>query len=383
MTLERIDIDSGKPVGHAYHVNGQIIIRPLQGFEHLFSTTVLPQEPSPSPSHSPPQGEIDADPGDADPKPEPDQAASTREAAPASVLRKRSSSQSDLQDPEQEPPKKRRTYERRKTDRAVYTLHIGDEESTKHFYRTRLREIGLKALRQIVTEWVKIIEPNRLRLYGPYHKKSPAKSDPARSPPWWSKDVPYEEPAHLQVKCLEVLGADLLVYNSTRDLQDSVGPAQESWTSRLENAAMYFVSSIPVQEYSMSIDLKYNAEVKERTLNEVLPEIFMVVAEHEGWVAERADGLRKTDAKGPAFTWGPLAKPPAYGKMKSRKEDPEFQRKRDQLTGRKRLKPLYKDDDDPPKVGNIRKSSVPAPETGNDIDTTTGQPMAISNILNG
>jgi hypothetical protein len=180
---------------------------------------------------------------------------------------------------------------------------------------------------------------------------------------------------------LEVLGADMLVYNSTRDLQDSVGIAQESWTNRLENAAMYFVSSIPVQEYSMSIDLKYNAEVKDRTLHEVLPEIFMIVSEHEGWAAEHADGLRKADTKGAAFTWGPLAKPPAYGKMKSRKEDPEFQRKRDQLTGRKRLKPLYKDDDDPPKPGAIRKSSITAPSPG--TDPATGQSMAIRNILNG
>jgi hypothetical protein len=172
----------------------------------------------------------------------------------------------------------------------------------------------------------------------------------------------------------------MLIYNSTRDLHDSVGIAQESWTNRLENAAMYFVSSIPVQEYSMSIDLKYNAEVKDRTLHEVLPEIFMIVSEHEGWAAEHADGLRKVDAKGPAFTWGPLAKPPAYGKMKSRKEDPEFQRKRDQLTGRKRLKPLYKDEGGSPKSGAIRKSSITAPSPG--TDPASGQSMAIRNILN-
>jgi hypothetical protein len=180
----------------------------------------------------------------------------------------------------------------------------------------------------------------------------------------------------------------MLVFNSTRDLSESVGIAQESWTNRLENAAMYFVSSIPVQEYSMSIDLKYN--------------------EHEGWAAEQSDGLRKADATGPAFTWGPLAKPPAYGKMKSRKEDPEFQRKRDQLTGRKRLKPLYRDGDEPPKPGAIRKSSITAPSSSIEspvgpyleplvptqskdatvpaqIPTDTsasGQSMAIRNILN-
>jgi hypothetical protein len=184
---------------------------------------------------------------------------------------------------------------------------------------------------------------------------------------------------------LEVLGADLLVFNSTRDLQSNAGMPQESWTTRLENAAMYFVSSIPVQEYSMSIDLKYNAEVKDRTLNEVLPEIFMIVTEHEGWVAEQADGLRKADTKGPAFTWGPLAKPPAYGKMKSRKEDPEFQRKRDQLTGKKRLRPLYKDEDDtpkedlPPKDPPPRKDSKTTPIIS---EPAAIQSMAIRNILN-
>ena len=197
MTLERID--SANPVGHAFYVDGRVVIKPLSGFEHLFSTTVLPQEPSPSPSHSPPEGELETEP---QVKTEGEQHTSLARVTPApSGSRKRSPSLSSLHDQELDQPKKRRTYERRKTDKAVYTLHIGDEESTKHFYRTRLREIGLKALRQIVTEWVKIIEPNRLRLYGPYHKKSPSKSDPARSPPWWSKDVPYEEPAHLQVKC--------------------------------------------------------------------------------------------------------------------------------------------------------------------------------------
>jgi hypothetical protein len=143
---------------------------------------------------------------------------------------------------------------------------------------------------------------------------------------------------------------------------------------------MYFVSSIPVQEYSMSIDPKYNAEVKHRTLNEVLPEIFNIVTEHEGWVAEQADGLRKADTKGPAFTWGPLAKPPAYGKMKSRKEDPEFQRKRDQLTGKKRLKPLYKDEDDIPKGDPPRKDSKTTELNG--TEPATAPSMAIRNILN-
>jgi hypothetical protein len=192
MTLERID--SGKPVGHAFFLNGQVVIKPLSGFEHLFSTTVLPQEPSPSPSNSPPEADIE-------PETEAEQAVFIQETPAPSESRKRSPSQSPSQEQNLGQFRKRRKYERKKPEKTVFTLHIGEEETTKHFYRTRLREIGLKALRQIVTEWVKIIEPNRLRLYGPYHKKIPSISDPARSPPWWSQDVPYEEPAHLQVKC--------------------------------------------------------------------------------------------------------------------------------------------------------------------------------------
>jgi hypothetical protein len=208
MTLERID--SAKPVGQAFYLDGQVVIKPLPGFEHLFSTTILPQEPSPSPSHSPPEGDHEPEPGV---KTEGEPTAWIQETFTSSSSRKRSPSQSSLQDAE-DPPKKRRyqrrneerraAYERKKTEKTVYTLHIGDVESTKLFYRTRLREIGLKALRQIVTEWVKIMEPNRLRLYGPYHKKAPSISDPDRSPPWWSPNVPYEEPAHLQVKCTDI-----------------------------------------------------------------------------------------------------------------------------------------------------------------------------------
>ena len=224
MTLERID--SANPVGHAFYIHGQVVIKPLPGFEHLFSTTVLPQEPSPSPSHSPPEGDHEPE---TQVKTEAEHVSLVQVTPGPSGSRKRSPSQSTLQDHDQDhdpdQPKKRRTYERRKTDKAVYTLHIGHEETTKHFYRTRLREIGLKALRQIVTEWVKIIEPNRLRLYGPYHKKSPSKSDPARSPPWWSKDVPYEEPAHLQVKCTYRHCSRVTLYRST----DSPTRPRSTW----------------------------------------------------------------------------------------------------------------------------------------------------------
>jgi hypothetical protein len=175
---------SEKPVGHVYCISGQLVLKPFVGFEHLFPGDAT-RHSSPVSCSSPPK---------------PQEAVSP--ASPIECVfvperpRKRSRAKRDEIERSRSPGM-RRPHDLKTSN----TFDVGDLDGIKLFYRTRLREIGLKALRQIVTEWVKIVEPNRLRSYGAYHKKIPSKGPPGRTPPWWPKEVPYEEPAHLPVSC--------------------------------------------------------------------------------------------------------------------------------------------------------------------------------------
>ncbi len=78
-----------------------------------------------------------------------------------------------------------------------YTFYIGDVDELKRFFRRRLDELTMKPVRPIVTAWVKQLEPKRLSLFGPYHKKLPREQPQGCTPPWWPYHVPYEEPSHL------------------------------------------------------------------------------------------------------------------------------------------------------------------------------------------
>ena len=78
-----------------------------------------------------------------------------------------------------------------------HTFYIGDVKPLMGFFHRRLDELTMKPVRPIVTAWVKQLEPKRLSLYGPYHKKLPREQPSECTPPWWPQDVPYEEPSHL------------------------------------------------------------------------------------------------------------------------------------------------------------------------------------------
>jgi len=64
----------------------------------------------------------------------------------------------------------------------------------------------MKPLRGIVTHWVKRLEPQRQGKYGAYlsyaQRKATSKGGnmDAIKPPWWPREVPYIEPAHLQLE---------------------------------------------------------------------------------------------------------------------------------------------------------------------------------------
>jgi type IV secretory pathway VirB10-like protein len=46
-----------------------------------------------------------------------------------------------------------------------------DFEALEMFLRMRLEKLTIKPLRPIVAEWVKLLEPRRLEIYGPYQKQ--------------------------------------------------------------------------------------------------------------------------------------------------------------------------------------------------------------------
>lgn len=72
----------------------------------------------------------------------------------------------------------------------------------------------MKPMRDIVTAWVKRLEPRRQKQYGPYqrykyidgangseiHTTSRSGRKQSTKPPWWPSDVPYVEPSHLKLQ---------------------------------------------------------------------------------------------------------------------------------------------------------------------------------------
>lgn len=77
------------------------------------------------------------------------------------------------------------------------TFHIGDIKALQIFFRQRIDELTMKPVRGMVTSWVKQLEPKRKGGYGPYHKMLPSDAPDDATPPWWPRNVPYIEPAHL------------------------------------------------------------------------------------------------------------------------------------------------------------------------------------------
>lgn len=83
------------------------------------------------------------------------------------------------------------------TTEQSYSFYIGNVAQLKLFFRRRFDELTTRPLRTIVTAWIKQLEPRRLGGYGPYHKQLPTEQPPECTPPWWPRDIPYNEPSHL------------------------------------------------------------------------------------------------------------------------------------------------------------------------------------------
>ncbi|KAF2642352.1 hypothetical protein P280DRAFT_478480 [Massarina eburnea CBS 473.64] len=301
--------ESEKPVGSVFFLNGQLVLKALPGFEHLFppgfEASFQARPPSPSLSPSPMHSDFKTEGG-----------ATFKKTSSWTTVKR---AKRPCPEPEVEKPPPKRARSEKKSQ--VHEFRIGDVEGMRRFYFTRLGEVGINALRRIITEWVKVLEPTRLRNYGPYHKLKQYSWDfklldsvpvpKERGPPWWPNDVPYVEPAHLPSKCLESLGVAIMFLQFSSAEQAKEYHAGESLISKLHNAAKYFISTLPAQEYAMGHDA-WNAVMKERALQTILPELLQVARDYEEHLLQqgRDEGEREpSPALGRIFTYAELQKP--------------------------------------------------------------------------
>lgn len=83
------------------------------------------------------------------------------------------------------------------------SFHVGDIEALKAFYAVRFRELTMKPMRDIVTAWVKRLEPRRQQKFGPYQRYPERRGGKPKTfikPSWWPAAVPYVEPSHLKLQ---------------------------------------------------------------------------------------------------------------------------------------------------------------------------------------
>ncbi|CAI6337983.1 unnamed protein product [Periconia digitata] len=252
-------------VGSVYFNDGRLVLKAHPGYEHLFppGSETVPERP-PTPSLSP----LPIESG-----PKPDEATGSSEYIWANTGKR------TYPETETEEPISKRHYTE-KMQR--HQFRVGDTNKLKEFYYIRLNEVGIIALRRIVTEWIRILEPTRLRDYGPYHKLDQYRRNPSLltaeskdrecEPPWWPRDVPYVEPAHLPAKGLETLGVSLMLLQVSTDKKYQRYHTEEDLISKLHHAANYVVACVPVQKYAMGSDAR-NAYLKERALQIVLPDL--------------------------------------------------------------------------------------------------------------
>ncbi|EUC38042.1 hypothetical protein COCCADRAFT_83933, partial [Bipolaris zeicola 26-R-13] len=194
------------------------------------------------------------------------------------------------------------------TTEQTYTFYIGDIDELKKFFRRRLDELTMKPLRPIVTAWIKQIEPKRLSRYGRYHKQLPKDQPEECSPPWWPRDVNYEEPSHLDKAGLLTLAVDIMLQHRLIDKEKRKG----SWVAKLRQAAQYAVETTPPEQFSSSKGSNFSEKMQSRALAEILPNLFetaQLYEDHFAWHGHYEGSGKPDPGKGKRVTWQPLTRP--------------------------------------------------------------------------
>ncbi|PSN70944.1 hypothetical protein BS50DRAFT_270122 [Corynespora cassiicola Philippines] len=194
---------------------------------------------------------------------------------------------------------------------------IGDTVRLQHFYAARLKELTMKPVRNIVTEWIKALEPDRMRKYGRYHRKYPPQMPPDSQPAWWPDNVLYNEPAHLNKHELTPLAVDIMLIHRRKD--ERAGKPRAGWIARLKTIAEYNVTQSPAEAISSAKSAEYCLFMKNRAL-QILTDMFDVAQSHEDYLAQYNlyEGSGAKDPKrSPQHSWSPAPKPPRKSKKRS------------------------------------------------------------------
>lgn len=218
-------IAAGVPLGKIITADGRehAVYQPIPGFEHLFvpqqqssQKPLAPRAPSTA-ARTQTQTQAKAHDADSDPRHDTLQDQPVREPGacrtkakrlptpktpkPKSLKRRRSVAEGSSRP---RPAMSDGTDDDDDDDHAFaaaseesHTFYIGDFEKLKQFLRRRFDELTMKPLRGIITQWIKQLEPRRLGAYGRYHKKLPSEVADEMTPPWWPRNVHYNEPSHL------------------------------------------------------------------------------------------------------------------------------------------------------------------------------------------
>ncbi|KAI4945786.1 hypothetical protein J4E91_007699 [Alternaria rosae] len=284
------------------------VFGPIPGFEHLCNgpaesqgVTCLADSPKtiPTPAYQTAVAQVPAKSGDTQPK----SRKRTRSRAEES---RQGAAQHCSEDGDDE------QYDDRDVPVATqksYTFYIGDMKPLMGFFHRRLDELTMKPVRPIVTAWVKQLEPKRLSLYGPYHKKLPSEQSPECTPPWWPHDVPYEEPSHLDKAGLLKLAVDLMLQHRKIDEAKRRSP----WVAKLKHAAQYAVETTPPDQFSSSKGSRFSERMQGRALSEILPNLFDIAQLYENHIFNYNlfEGTNNQDPRrGTHVTWQPLTRPP-------------------------------------------------------------------------
>lgn len=80
------------------------------------------------------------------------------------------------------------------------SFFVADMEALKSFLTYRLKELTVNPVKKIATQWIVLAEPERKKMYGKYHKKTPVEMPANAQPPWWPQGVVYFEPSHLHAE---------------------------------------------------------------------------------------------------------------------------------------------------------------------------------------
>ncbi|KAF2020328.1 hypothetical protein BU24DRAFT_459920 [Aaosphaeria arxii CBS 175.79] len=149
------------------------------------------------------------------------------------------------------------------------TFYIANVDALQSFYKTRLGQLPARALRKIVTQWIAIIRPRR-RTYGRYSKKQfPSELRKDQCPPWWPKDVYYEDPFHLERDCTHIM----LLHRHTNN---ETGERRVDWIQGLGAVADHIID--------VSSRNGLSAALKSRALN-TLSDLLDTAQSHENHVA--------------------------------------------------------------------------------------------------